>query len=432
MSDQNPQKGAWLIIAMLFFFMFINFADKAVIGLAAVPIMKEMNLTRSVFGGIAGSFFYLFSISAIVTGFIVNRVESRWALLVMALIWALTQFPMIGAVGATTLLICRVALGAGEGPAYPVALHAAFKWFPNERRTLPTAIIAQGASIGVMLALPILDYIVVEFSWHWAFGALGILGMLWVLVWFVIGKEGPITASAAPEGSRGLERVPYARLLLNGTMLSSWAAGFGAYWGLSLLVAWLPAYLIEDFGYKQGQVGWLASLPWGASVVIVIGGGWLSQKLLANGVSSRLSRGVLGGGAVAFGGLCVAAMPLLEPGVPKLIILVLGMAAPSLIYVMAHSIVGEITPVAQRSALLCISNAVATSAGLIAPKLMGNVIDQGATVAAGYDHGFLIAGLVTCFGGAIGMIFMRPAAELRRFAALERPAPIASPARQSA
>ncbi|MBV9522398.1 MAG: MFS transporter, partial [Alphaproteobacteria bacterium] len=175
-----------------------------------------------------------------------------------------------------------------------------------------------------------------------------------------------------------------------------------------------------------------ASLPWGASVVIVIGGGWISQKLLGGGVPSRISRGVLGGGAVALGGLCVAAMPLLEPGVAKLAILVLGMSSPSLIYVMAHSIIGEITPVGQRGALLCITNAVATSAGLIAPLLMGHVIDHGATVAAGYDHGFLIAGLVTLAGGLIGMIFMRPAAALRRFAALDRPVPLPATARQRA
>ena len=82
------------------------------------------------------------SASAIVTGFIVNHVQTRWALLVMGLVWALTQFPMVGTVGFSTLLACRIVLGAGEGPAYPVALHSTYKWFPNKLRTLPTAIIA--------------------------------------------------------------------------------------------------------------------------------------------------------------------------------------------------------------------------------------------------------------------------------------------------
>jgi ACS family D-galactonate transporter-like MFS transporter len=67
-------KGAWLIVALLFLFMLINFADKAVIGIAAIPIMQELQLSPRQFGLIGSSFFLLFSVSAIVTGFVVNRV----------------------------------------------------------------------------------------------------------------------------------------------------------------------------------------------------------------------------------------------------------------------------------------------------------------------------------------------------------------------
>ena len=420
MSGQREAKGAWFIVAMLFLFMFINFADKVVIGLAAVPIMSELQLKPVEFGQVNSAFFFLFSISAVITGFVVNRIQSRWALLAMALVWALTQFPMIGSVGVGVLLACRVILGAGEGPAYPVALHAAYQWFPNERRALPTSVIAQGASIGVMLALPALNWIIIRVSWHWAFGTLGIVGMLWVLAWWALGKEGPLNAAAVAAGPNArLQRVPYLRLLTSPTVLGAWAAGFGAYWGLALLVVWLPAYLIKGFGYTQAEVAWIDSLPWGASVVLVISISWISQRLLAGGASSRASRALIGAGCVTLGGLCLASMPLQEFGVAKLAIVVLGMSVPSVIYVMGHAIVSEITPVGQRAAMLCISNAVATSAGLLAPWLMGKAIEQGATPGAGYDHGFLLAGLVTLAGGLLGMMLMRPEAALRRFAALD-------------
>jgi MFS family permease len=38
---------------------------------------------------------------------------------------------MLGTIGLGTLIACRIILGAGEGPAYPVALHATYKWFPD-------------------------------------------------------------------------------------------------------------------------------------------------------------------------------------------------------------------------------------------------------------------------------------------------------------
>jgi ACS family D-galactonate transporter-like MFS transporter len=220
MAEVRSEKEAWAIIALLFFFMLINFADKAIIGLAGVPIMEELNLTPREFGLVGSSFFLLFSISAVITGFVVNRVQSKWVLLAMGLIWALVQFPMLGTVGIELLIACRIILGAGEGPAYPIALHAAYKWFPDERRAIPTAVISQGSAFGVVIAIPLLNAIITTYNWHYAFGALGIIGLVWVIAWAVLGKEGSIE-DPATEGS-----APYRDLLLNPTNIASWCAYF--------------------------------------------------------------------------------------------------------------------------------------------------------------------------------------------------------------
>ena len=197
MATQPTPKGAWKITFLLFLFMLVNFADKIVVGLAGVPIMTELKLEPEQFGLLGSSFFFLFSISAIVVGFIVNRIATRWVLLALAMIWALAQFPMVGTVSFTTLLICRVILGAGEGPAFSVAAHAVYKWFPDEKRTLPTAILSQGSAFGVILAVPALNWVIVNHSWHYAFGALGIVGLMWAAAWLVMGKEGPLVQTAA-------------------------------------------------------------------------------------------------------------------------------------------------------------------------------------------------------------------------------------------
>src|SRR5947209_15277303 len=165
---QKAPRAAWGMVALLFVYMVLKFADKIVVGLAGVPIMAELNLSPSDFGLLGSSFFFLYSISAVVFGFIINRVPTRWVLPALALVWALSQFPMLGAVGFGTLLVCRVILGAGEGPAFTVAVHSVFKWFPDHKRTLPTAILSQGSSFGVILAVPLLNWIIINRSWHWA------------------------------------------------------------------------------------------------------------------------------------------------------------------------------------------------------------------------------------------------------------------------
>src|ERR1700751_1349292 len=360
-------KEAWLIVALLFLFMLINFADKAVIGIAAVPIMQELQLSPRQFGLLGSSFYLLFAVSAIVTGFIVNRVQTRWALLVMGLVWALTQFPMLGTVGFTTIMAARIALGAGEGPAYPVALHSTYKWFPDELRTLPTAIVAQGAGIGIMIALPSLNWALVHSSWRWPFGVLGIAVLVWAAAWLVLGREGPLTAAAAAARSAAPERVAYAQLLLSPTILACWCASFGAQWALSQALSWQGAFLIKGLGLTQSSIGLLGALPAGASVIVVVAAGWYSQRLLRRGGPSRVARGLLGGGSVALGGTALAVMPYV-PGIPaKIALTTIGIAVPSVIHVISNTIVSELTPVAQRGALLAIGTAVGTSAGLLAP-----------------------------------------------------------------
>jgi MFS transporter, ACS family, D-galactonate transporter len=409
-------KEAWLIVALLFLFMVINFADKAVIGIAAVPMMQELRLTPSQFGLIGSSFFLLFSVSAIITGFVVNRVQTRWALLVMGLVWALTQFPMLGTVGFATVVACRVALGAGEGPAAPVALHSAYKWFPNELRTLPTAIIVQGGGVGIMVALPLLNWIIVNYSWHWAFGVLGVVGLAWTAAWLALGREGSLAAAAARDVAPTRERLAYGQLLFSPTILASWCASFAAYWGLSQALSWQGAFLIKGLGLTQGSIGLLGALPAGAAVVVVITAGWYSQRLLGRGVSSRVARGILGGACVTLGGAALAIMPY-APGIPvKIALSTIGLALPSVIYVISNTVVSEITPVAQRGALLAIGTAVSTSAGLLAPYVMGSVIERAATPLDGFNTGFTICGVIMLVGGAIGMALISPKREAMRWA----------------
>ena len=87
-QQDRPLKGAWGMTALIFLFMLINFADKVVVGLAAKPIMEELKLTPEQFGLIGSSFFFLFAVSAILVGFVTNRVQTRHTLLVMAIVWS--------------------------------------------------------------------------------------------------------------------------------------------------------------------------------------------------------------------------------------------------------------------------------------------------------------------------------------------------------
>jgi MFS family permease len=410
-SSETP-KGAWTITFLLFLFMLVNFADKIVVGLAAVPIMKELELQPAQFGLLGSSFFLLFSITAVVVGFIVNRVETRWVLLVLASIWALAQFPMVGTVGLTLLMICRIILGAGEGPAGSVAAHAIYKWFPNEKRTLPTAILSQGSAFGVILAVPALNWLIVNYNWHYAFGALGVVGLMWVVAWYFLGKEGPLVDETAGVG--GGARIPYFSLLTSRTFIGCVAATFGAYWALSLGLTWFTSFIVQGLGFSQQQAGYISILPWIFGATIVLLTGWISQVLVARGVSTRVARGVLGAAPLIVGGLVLAAMPHVSGLWLQVALIVIGPGLCGSIYVVCGPMLSEFTPVSQRGAILAIYGAIYTLAGIIAPFVMGNIIQGSANMLDGYMKGFTINACVMIASGIAGLLLLWPNTERAR------------------
>jgi MFS family permease len=412
MDTQPTPKGAWKITFLLFLFMLVNFADKIVVGLAGDPIMTELKLEPEQFGLLGSSFFFLFSISAIVVGFIVNRVATRWVLLALATIWALAQFPMVGTVSFTTLLICRVILGAGEGPAFSVAAHSVYKWFPNEKRTLPTAILSQGSAFGVILAVPALNWIIVNHSWHYGFGALGVVGLMWAVAWLILGKEGPLVQTVAM--AEADPRIPYFQLLTSRTFIGCCAATFGAYWALSLGLTWFTPFIVRGLGFSQQEAGFVSILPWVFGAAIVMLTGWISQVLMARGFSTRGARGVLGSAPLIVGGLILAMLPYISGAGLQIALLVVGSGLCGSIYVVCPPMLGEFTPVSQRGAVIAIYGAIYTLAGILAPSVMGKVIQNAGGLLEGYMMGFTINAVVLVTSGLLGLLLLWPNTERAR------------------
>ncbi|WP_315766625.1 MULTISPECIES: MFS transporter [unclassified Bradyrhizobium] len=149
----------------------------------------------------------------------------------------------------------------------------------------------------------------------------------------------------------------------------------------------------------------------------------LSQRLLARGVSSRISRGVLTCCCVMLAGLTMMLLSKSTGELVQIPLVMVAFAVGSVTYALGPPLIGEISPVHQRGAMLGICNGTFTLAGLIAPWLMGHIVDIGANPAQGFRDGFMFAGLlIVAHGGALAMVIINPKDDLRRFARRERAA----------
>jgi MFS family permease len=106
-----------------------------------------------------------------------------------------------------------------------------------------------------------------------------------------------------------------------------------------------------------------------------------------------------------------------------------GTAIGSTIYVVIPMIVSELTPQPQRAAMLAITTTVVTLAGVLAPLVMGTMVQNAATPMAGYERGYVVLGGLLIVGGLIGLFFIRPEHDRKRLAARAVALPPLQPAR---
>ncbi|KXV13440.1 MFS transporter [Caballeronia megalochromosomata] len=410
--DGYRPRAAWMTTLMLTALALVNFLDKIVLGMVAVPLMRDLNLSPAQFGVVAGSFFWLFAVSTVLVGFLSNRIQTRWLLLAMGIMWAVLQIPQAIFSSMAAFLVSRVVLGAAEGPFYPVSVHALYKWFPDKKRNMPVALLNQGAVVGLLLAGLLIPVVTHHWGWRMNFVALGIIGAVWSVLWLCVGREGNLVqrprAHAGADASP--QKVPYRKLLSNPTILCVFFLGFAGYWMLGANMTWLPTYLEKALGFSGIASGRWFALVIAAAAPFSLGLSWLSQRMLARGASSRNARVRLLCAAFA-GGACLF-FALMLPGlapVQKVAVFALAGALPTVCFALAPALLSEIVPDAQRGALIGIHTALASTGAAIAPMLIGRIVQaHGSASAHAYELGFATSAAMLILAALAALRWLHP------------------------
>jgi len=98
----------------------------------------------------------------------------------------------------------------------------------------------------------------------------------------------------------------------------------------------------------------------------------------------------------------------------QIALLVVGSGLCGSIYVVCPPMLGEFTPVSQRGAVIAIYGAIFTLAGIIAPSVMGKVIQNAAVPLDGYMTGFTINAVILIASGVLGLLLLWPNTERAR------------------
>lgn len=404
---------AWVIVGLLAIFLLINYADKALMGLAGPAIVKDLGLSREQFGVIQSSFFWVFAVGAIVLGAVAGRVNLRWYLALLMLVWVATMLPMVGTVGFTTVLVCRLILGFAEGPAYALANHTSQTLFPPEQRALASGVVTAGSSLGPLIMAPILTWIIVEWSWHAAFLVLAVVGIIWALVWLAFG-ESTTPKARKPKAPKGAPAQPAPgdtslwAILITPTVIGVALLNFFSYWSTSLKVAWLPTYLADGLGYNLIDTGRLVAIPYATAAIFSITAGFVSNMLYKRGFSARISRGYLAGGLVVGSGLCMWGFTVLNEGILQMALVVLAFSLNTASIGVGFTALGDLIPVTKRATVMGLIVATSSMAGILSPLLIGFTAGGAARPVDGFEKGFAFVGIMMVVGALVATYFIRP------------------------
>ncbi|WP_406321173.1 MFS transporter [Streptomyces sp. NBC_01637] len=412
-TGRSSGARAWIVTGLLVVFMMVNFADKSVFGLAADEIRADMGLSATEFGLANSAFFLLFSVAAAAVGLLSDRVRPKWLLLTMAVLWSVAQTPAALGGGLAVLIGSRILLGAAEGPAFPVAQQAALSWFPNHRRNLPGALVTLGVTLGVITAAPGLTWVIHHHGWRAALWVVAAAGALWALLWAVLGADGTYRTDTPETPSvESAAKPAYRRIFGSRTWIGTTAAYFTSYWCVALMLVWMPSYLRNGLGHSAAASGKLVALPWAMGALVLLGQAALTGWLMRRGVSSRWARGRVGGSLLLLGAAACLALPLVDGAGAKTALLVVGFGLGGAFPTVAVTTVAELAPPARRGGALGTMNATVTTAGLIAPAVVGSLVDSHG--AAGYQTAVVLSGALLLLGALAAVTLIDPARDAAR------------------
>jgi MFS family permease len=273
------------VFALSFGLLLIDYMSRQVLN-AVFPLLKaEWQLDDAQLGSLSG----IVALMVGVLTFPLSLLADRWgrvkSLVIAATVWSLATLGCAAAASYGQMFLGRFMLGVGEAAYGSVGIAVVLSVFPiGMRATLSGAFIAGGA-FGSVLGVSIGGVVAQQLGWRWAFGVMGIAGLVLAAVYGIVVKEKRLGSGAGGSSGTSGERVPIRTLL---PRLFSSVSVLCAYIGSGLqmfiamaLLAWMPSFLNRYYAMPPAKAGVVAG---GFALITGIG------MILCGFVTDRLSR----------------------------------------------------------------------------------------------------------------------------------------------
>lgn len=389
------------VLALLLLHYTLNYLDRQIVAILAVPIKQEFQLSDTQLGLLGGFAFAIFySTLAIPIALLADRVN-RVAIISAALALWSGFTAMCGlATNFVQLFLCRLGVGIGEAGGVAPAYSLIADYFPPFQRGRALSIFHLGVPIGSALGLVVGGVIAARYGWRNAFLAVGVLGALLApILWYVIREpargrfDSQVVAKVAHPAPGLLTVLAHLR-----SKPGFWFLSFGMACGAMLLYGfgfWLPTFLHRSHGLSLQQ----SSLLLGGLVFV----GGIAGSLLGGWLGDRLGSARLGAYAFVPSAAFLLTLPFLigSLSVTSTTLAISLLLIPQICSMVASSPIGaaiqQAGPASMRATIvasyLFVVNLVGIGLGVL---ILGSISDQLTQVygADGLRHALMICGIV--------------------------------------
>ena len=275
----------WHVVALITAAVAISYFDRQTLPIAIAAIQRDIPVSNTQFSQLQAAFLVSYAVMYAAGGRLIDTLGTKVGFALIMVWWSLACASHGLATSFGMLAISRCLLGMGEGGGFPAATKAAAEWFSSRDRSMAMGVINAGSAIGAVLAPPMIAATIAGLNWRWVFYLSGAVGFVWTL-WWLRAYTTPVAANAegAAEAGSWLKLFTYKQVW--GLIVAKFLSDAAWYF----YIFWLPKYLYDARGFDTKQVGYYAWIPFAASGVGALSGGWLSSHLLRRGVSLNASR----------------------------------------------------------------------------------------------------------------------------------------------
>jgi len=172
-----------VFVAILLTVCLFNFADRAVFAVLGQTIKRELALSDTQYGLLAGpSFAFLYAIAGYPIARLAERFSRVWIIAGATAVWSVMTALCGAAAGFFSLMLARFGVGVGEAGLIAPVNSLVGDLFPRLRRASTVSLIMLGSPAGVLVGALLGGWIAREWGWRTAFVALGLPGVLMALL----------------------------------------------------------------------------------------------------------------------------------------------------------------------------------------------------------------------------------------------------------